>query len=166
MKFPADHTGDLFVLLHSCALINPVSGSGADPGIGTDNIAGRVGPHQLISVGTFVGQGGDRVELPRALRRPEDADPLKRPVTRIEQDLSEDGVAGEEPDIHPRRHGVLEIAKHFDRPVFVMPHAEKSAGSQQPLWIAVGIEIGDVGDVIPLRFHPVRQREFPEKPVA
>ena len=47
-----------------------------------------------------------------------------------------------------------------------MPHRDESLSAQQTLWIDVRVDIGDIGDIIPVLLQPKGQWEFPRQEFA
>jgi len=47
-----------------------------------------------------------------------------------------------------------------------MANGQKRFGPQKPLWIGVGIDVADVGDIIALLLHPESERELPKQKLA
>ena len=80
--------------------------------------------------------------------------------------LPADGVAGEETRVEPIGHGVLDVAKHLDCPVFIVADAQEPFGAAQTGGVPMGVEIGNVGDVVAMLLQPEGKGKFPEEPFA
>ena len=114
---------------------------------------------------------GHGVELACAAGRTENADAFEDAVfcaARVgrEDDFAANGVAGKEGDVESSGDGGLDVAEHFDGPVFIVADGEKAFGAEERGGIGVGIEIRDVGDVVALRLEPERDGKFPKEKFA
>ena len=58
------------------------------------------------------------------------------------------------------------MVEHFGRPVFVVPDGEEAACAEEAGGVAVGVEVGDVGDVAAEGFEPECEGEFPQEKFA
>ena len=74
---------------------------------------------------------------------------------------AENGIAAEKSQTHPFITGLAHMVIHLQAPIFVMPHRDESLSAQQTLWIGVRVDIGDIGDIIPVLLQPKGQWEFP-----
>src|SRR5690242_20700612 len=51
-------------------------------------------------------------------------------------------------------------------PVFIMAYREKTLRAAQTGWVLVGIQIGNIADIIPFPLHPEAEGMFPEQELA
>ncbi len=171
VPFPSDEARDGVASLHAGVFEEPMIGFATGPVGAAGDGAGRMGADEFIRIRAFVGQGIHGDEIARAARRTEDAGPFEDAMGSAmgiagEGDPATDGVAGEEGGIEAVADGALDVAEHFQGPVFVVTDTEESEAAPESTRIRMGVLIGDIGDVITFAFEPVGDGKFPEEEFA
>ena len=78
-------------------------------------------------------------------------------------DLPVAGVRADEGEVGPRVAGGLERVAHHMRPVLVVAERHHEGVTQEGAGVAVGVDIGRVGDVIPVPLEEMHGRELPPR---
>ena len=79
-------------------------------------------------------------------------------AVRLEPDLPVRRVRREERSIHSLVDRVLDVLAHPARPVLVVADRQPGAVVRQRIDVRVGVDVGRVRDVVPLRLHPPDHR--------
>ena len=96
------------------------------------------------------------------------ADRAIRRARRVGKDLNHpvDRVPAQECRVDAGVDRALHVPVHGERPIFVVAHRQKRLCAHQPRTIGVCVDVGDVGNIVALLFHPERERELPEEKLS
>src|SRR4030095_9756869 len=159
---------DRITVLHPGAFEEPVLFVHAGPIGASVRGAGRPRPHETPRIWPVFFPFAIVDALTLGVDSGELSDPADRAVGRARGvrkylDHAVDRISAEEGGMGTRIYRALDVLKHVERPVLVVPDGEEHLSAREPARVGVRVHVRDVRDVVAGLLHPEGQGELPEK---